>query len=168
MERQRQKLEEWRDRLSTEQHQLSTGRLQVERRCARLRVEAEGLESRVLDNRAVLVHLERQRQSFFSHLREAEPIEAAKAPKEEGLARQPNHGESILPVIEELADQRLALLEQLENLATAQRGGNRSRTILPENWQRLPRNWVNKRKIFNTGSKRSRAKRKNNDKMPNN
>ena len=65
------------------------------------------------------MHLERQRQSFFSHLRKAEPIEAAKAPKEEGLARQPNHGESILPVIEELADQRLALLEQLENLATA-------------------------------------------------
>jgi hypothetical protein len=117
-EKRRSELESWAAELAAEQQQFAATRLQVEQRCARLRVEAEGLESRVVNSRAVLLHLEQQREILTAHLPEAqvEPEEARSKAPPEGVSQR---RDLLVPVMEELADQRLTLVEQLQKLTAA-------------------------------------------------
>jgi hypothetical protein len=104
-------------RLKAGRAALDAERLRVEHHSSDLRLEADGLESRVVNLRAVLLRLEAQRAPFPDPSVPVEatpPTEAAPADVDAGERRA-----ELERLAGEIADQRLALAEQIDRLAAA-------------------------------------------------
>ena len=116
LDQQRQELADEQDRLKTDALALRAERLQMEHHSADLRIEADGMESRVVNLRVVLLQLEEQRTRLVGMPSPAiEHSEAAPA-GDSDLARR---RQLLDRMAEELGDQRLAVLEQANRLAEA-------------------------------------------------
>jgi hypothetical protein len=93
-------------------------RMREEHRTAQLRIEAGGLESRIVNRRAILLQLESQRDSAVAgdnHSPLSLPIAAEPPAAEDSDVSRAE----LKKLAGDLADQRLALLEQIDQLATA-------------------------------------------------
>lgn len=102
-------------RLQKEREALQTERKQFEHHSADLRIEADGLESRIVNLRAVLLQLEEQRaKTRVEALPHSDSSSTVALP--EDIERQRL---ALQRLAEELADQRLALHEQVTRLAVA-------------------------------------------------
>jgi pSer/pThr/pTyr-binding forkhead associated (FHA) protein len=106
--------------LQTESHQLAERGMQIEHHSAQLRIEADGLESRVVNLRAILLQLEAQRaqctQSAVGSIDIPEINAAAELPNSASTEARRRELERVA---EELADQRRVLGEQIDRLALA-------------------------------------------------
>ncbi|MCE9534694.1 MAG: FHA domain-containing protein [Planctomycetes bacterium] len=100
-------------RLNVERESVRAERMRLEHHAADLRIESDGMESRVVNLRAVLLYLEEQRSRLRQAL--AKSTEEA-APTVEKIDPRPAELEHLA---EELADQRFTLIEQINWLATA-------------------------------------------------
>ncbi len=113
LDAQRRALVEDDRRLQTERVALRRERQQVEHHTAQLRIEASGLESRIVNLRAVLLQLETAHKP-------SEP--AVIAPTDGQTASEPAVEQRLVDLerlIGDVADQRQALLEQTDRLAEA-------------------------------------------------
>ena len=93
-------------------------RMREEHHTAQLRIEASGLESRIVNMRAILLQLESQRDSAAGNANNScLDLPVATEPRADDDADMPES--EVEKLAGELADQRLALLEQIDQLATA-------------------------------------------------
>jgi len=97
-------------RLAAEREHIRQERLRAEHHAADLRVEADGLESRVVNLRAVLLQLESRRADLA-------PPRAESVATEEIPVALPDV--DLVHLAETLADQRRVLLDQVDRLALA-------------------------------------------------
>lgn len=113
LESQQSRLEERERILQSEQRALQADRELVEQRIAQLRLEAEGLETRIANLRDVLVQLEAKRPLPVRDVASSPEIIVPKDPREtEQLG-------DLDRLVSEVDDQRRVLLEQANRLTTA-------------------------------------------------
>jgi len=118
LDQERTELADERARLKTEAVSLRAERMQMEHHSADLRIEADGMESRVVNLRVVLLQLEEKRMRLGSQPASVpevndEPIAA------DNDAEIMQRRRVLDRLADELADQRLHVLEQANRLAQA-------------------------------------------------
>jgi pSer/pThr/pTyr-binding forkhead associated (FHA) protein len=107
--------------LKAEKEAFHAERMGLERHSAYLRIEADGLESRIVNLRAVLLQLEAQRALALPNDSIRDTLTDSKSSAEPAAVDLPADSRSLEleRLAAELADQRLMLIEQFDRLATA-------------------------------------------------
>lgn len=101
------------DERQAEQNALQADRMLVERRVAQLRLEAEGLETRIANLRGVMVRLEAERPIPVRDVASSPDLVTANNP------RETEQRVDLDQLVSEVDDQRRVLLEQANRLTTA-------------------------------------------------
>jgi hypothetical protein len=109
-------------RLRAEQLALRAEQMRLEHHSADLRIEADGMESRVVNLRAVLLQLDQRRGGAVANTPPSALQPEVPAPQLEQAAYE--------KLAEELADQRFALIEQFERLEAARQAWRDEETRL--------------------------------------
>ena len=116
------------ERLNAQKHALHDERMRLERESAQLRIEIDGLQSRAVNLRSVLLNLEAQRISFRGAGSIANdaipfPVEKLTSPSNNVVVQSVDatdlHHRKLETLVDDLADQRLILNEQINRLASA-------------------------------------------------
>lgn len=108
------------NQLKIEREALTADRMRLEHRSADLRIEADGIESRVVNLRAILLHLEGERaRTQGSHAVDMPMPSAPAPPMAPANSAIANRQAELEQLAGDLADQRLGLIEQTDRLAEA-------------------------------------------------